>query len=181
MRTWLSSELDRMALEGTSAVLDLGGGDRVVQEYSRDLEIGEFCADQGIGLLEAFFLGPDLEDFGHVLQIIASSDLKASRIMLVLNEGVIRQGQSTDGVFEPLTTRPEFADLLAKGVRPVFMRRLTCMEVLRERGLGFYAAVDGAVDREGKPPSPTLRHMVKVWLRQNETAHEEAGTIEWLP
>ncbi len=40
MRDWLSAELDTMVEHGTSAALDLGGGDRVVQEYVRELEKG---------------------------------------------------------------------------------------------------------------------------------------------
>jgi hypothetical protein len=181
MRDWLSSELDTMVEHGTSAVLDLGGGDRVVQEYVRELEVREFCDDHSIRLVEAFFLGPDLEDFRHVLQIVRSGDLKANATMLVLNEGVIRQGQTTEGVFDSLTDQPEFQELLHTGARPVFMRRLSCMSVLRERGLGFYDAVDGKPDRSGKPASPTLRHMVKTWLRQNEAEHDKAGTLDWLP
>lgn len=181
MRDWLSAELDTMVAHGTSAVLDLGGGDRVVQEYVRELEVREFCDDHGIRLVEAFFLGPDLEDFRHVLQIVQSGDLRANATMLVLNEGVIRQGQTTEGVFDGLTAQPDFEQLVLAGVRPVFMRRLSCMSVLRERGLGFYDAVEGKPDRSGTPASPTLRHMVKTWLRQNEAEHERAGTGDWLP
>ncbi len=141
----------------------------------------EFCDDHGVRLVEAFFLGPDLEDFRHVLQIVQSGDLKANGTMLVLNEGVIRQGQTTEGVFDGLTAQPDFEHLVSAGVRPVFMRRLSCMSVLRERGLGFYDAVEGKPDRNGVSASPTLRHMVKTWLRQNEAEHEKAETASWLP
>ena len=181
MRDWLSAELDRMVEEGTSAALDLGGGDRVVQEYVRDLEVREFCDDHGIRLVEAFFVGPDPEDFRHVSQIVAARDLRASATILVMNEGVIRQGQTTEGVFASLSQQPDFEALVEDGARPVFMRRLTCMTALRERGLGLYDAADGKPDREGKGASPTLRHMVKTWLRQNEREHEIAGTAIWLP
>ena len=181
MRDWLSAELDTMVDQGISAALDLGGGDRVVQEYVRELEMREFCDDHGIRLVEAFFLGPDLEDFRHVLQIVRSRDLKANATMLVLNEGVIRQGQTTEGVFDLLTSHGEFEELIIGGMRPVFMRRLTCMALLRERGLGFYDAVDGKSDRTGAAASPTLRHMTKTWLKQNENEHLKAGTLDWLP
>ena len=181
MRDWLSAELDLMVEHGTSAALDLGGGDRVVQEYVRELEVREFCDDHGIRLVEAFFLGPDLEDFNHVLQIIAARDLNAAATMLVLNEGVIRQGQTTEGVFDHLVKQPGMKQLVMDGVRTVFMRRLTCMTAVRERGLGLYDAAEGKPDRDGRPASPTLRHMVKTWLRQNEREHEDAGTVTWLP
>jgi hypothetical protein len=181
MRDWLSTELDTMVANGTSAVLDLGGGDRVVQEYVRELAVNDFCRDNGIQLVEAFFLGTDEEDFKHVLQILDSDELKAEATMFVMNEGVIRQGQTTTGVFDRLMAMPEFHTHIDAGVRPVFMRRLSCMNVVRERGLGFYDAVSGKPDRNGEPASPTLKHMIKTWLKTVETDHEAAGTLAWLP
>ncbi|MFC7694397.1 hypothetical protein ACFQY5_37520 [Paeniroseomonas aquatica] len=47
VKTWLSQVLNRMVKERRSAVLDLGGGDRVLQEYGRDLRLVEFCARRG--------------------------------------------------------------------------------------------------------------------------------------
>ena len=43
MKGWLGSELDQMVEHGVSRALDLGGGDRLLQEYGRELAIGEFC------------------------------------------------------------------------------------------------------------------------------------------
>lgn len=181
MKAWLSDELDQMIQGGYSAAADFGGGDRVVQEYEQDLELRDLCDEHHIRLVEVCFLGPEREDFRHVHQIVRSRGLRAHKTLLILNEGVIRQGQTTEGVFSPLIGTPEFQDLVTNGAVPVFMRRLSCMGVLRERGLGFYDAVWGRPDRHGIPASPTLRHMVKTWLRQHEAEHEKAGTREWLP
>src|SRR6266404_2705599 len=41
IKAWLSSEFDSMVTEGVSRVLDLSGGDRVLQEYVRDLVLRE--------------------------------------------------------------------------------------------------------------------------------------------
>ena len=62
--------------------------------------------------------------------------------MLVLNEGVIRHGQTTAGAFDPIIGHPDFAAIVKDGVRPVFMRRLTCLSVLRERGIGPYDVLE---------------------------------------
>lgn len=181
MQDWLRGELDAMVEQGNSAVLDLGGGDRVVQEFVRELPMREYCDDNGIRLVEAYFLGPDLEDFSHVVQVARSRDLQAHKTLLVLNEGLIRFGQTTQGVFEPLTHRPEFKELVQAGAAVVFLHRLTCMPIVLERGFGFYDAVEGVPDGKGMPASPTLRFMVKKWLRDHEAEHERAGTLEWLP
>ena len=181
MRAWLSAELDRMIEGHYSAAVDLGGGERVVDEYEQDLEIRDLCDEYAIRLVEICFLGPEEEDFRHVHEIIRRRGLRAHKTLLVLNEGVIRQGQTAEGAFTPLIQSRRFQELVREGAAPVFMRRLGCMAALRERGLGFYAAVLGMPDRDGIPASPTVRTMVKAWLRQHEAEHEKAGTREWLP
>ena len=39
----------------------------------------------------------------------------------------------------------------------------------------------GTPDAKGVRPRPTVQHMVRSWLQQNEAEYEIAGTAEWLP
>ena len=179
MKGWLGSELDLMIEHAVSCALDLGGGDRLLQEYGRELAIGEFCRDFNVGLTAAFNLGPDLEDLYHVLEVLRSKVLLGARVLLLLNEGVIRQGQTTDGVFDPIVAHPEFQALVADGASTILVPRLTCLDQLRERGLGFYEAAEGGLDKHGKKASPTLQHMTKAWLRAMDREHDKQGTQGW--
>ncbi len=181
IKKWLSEEFDSMATERVSRALDLSGGDRVMQEYVRDLALSQFCADFGITPTVAVFLGPDLEDFRHAEELLGSGAFPSERTILVLNEGVIRHGQTTSGAFNPIMAQPEFETLAERGVRAVFLRRLTCMGVLRDRGLGFYDAVSGKPDSKGSKASPTLHHMTKTWLATFEREFEAADVLDWLP
>src|SRR3954452_24861573 len=45
VKLWLSQVLNRMAKERQSAVLDLGGGDRVLMEYGRDLRLVSMASE----------------------------------------------------------------------------------------------------------------------------------------
>ncbi|MBN9560451.1 MAG: hypothetical protein J0H14_06930 [Alphaproteobacteria bacterium] len=181
VKSWMSNAFDQMVQDAVSCVLDLSGGDRVLQEYLRDLALIPFCREFGVEPTVAMFLGPEMEDFRHATQLIKSGELRCERTVLVLNEGVIRHGQTTLGAFDAILGHPDFEALVKDGVRPVFMRRLTCLSVLRERGLGFYDVLDGKSDRFGVKASPTLYHMTKTWLDTFEREHEAAGTKEWLP
>lgn len=179
MKDWLGSELDLMIEQAVSCSLDLGGGDRLLQEYGRELAIGEFCRDFNVGLTAAFNLGPDLEDLYHVVEVLRSKVLLGARVLLFLNEGVIRQGQTTDGVFEPIVAHPEFQALLAEGASTILVPRLTCLDQLRERGLGFYEAAEGGLDKHGRKASPTVQHMTKAWLKAIDQQHDQLGTQGW--
>lgn len=181
IKKWLAAEFDDMVEQRVSRALDLSGGDRVMQEFVRDLALADFCADFGITPTVALFLGPDIEDFRHAAELLRAKEFPSKRTILVLNEGVIRHGQTTSGAFEPIMDLPEFTAVIRDGVRPVFFRRLTCMTALRERGLGFYDAVAGKPDGKGVKASPTLAHMTKTWLRTFEEEFEKAKVLDWLP
>jgi hypothetical protein len=181
IKEWLSAELDSMVEERVSRVLDLSGGDRVMQEYVRDLALMEFCRDYGIDAAVAVYLGPDMEDFRHATQLLVSGEFKCDRTLLVLNEGVIRQGQTTAGAFDPIVEHRDFQELIGGGARLMFMRRLTCMSALKERGLRFYEVLDRRPGGTGAKISPTLAHMTKTWLENFERELEKFGVAEWLP
>jgi hypothetical protein len=181
IKKWLSGEFDGMVEDGVSRALDLSGGDRVMQEYVRDLALSDFCRDFGITPTVALFLGPDTEDFRHAAEILRSGEFPSEQTILVMNEGVIRHGQTTEGAFEPIVAQPEFEGLIKAGVRVMFLHRLTCMSVLRERGLGFYEAAAMRPDKTGVKASPTLAHMTKTWLATFEREIGAVGVSEWLP
>jgi hypothetical protein len=179
VKEWLSCILNRMVEERRSAVLDLGGGDRVLQEYGRDLLLVEFCAEYGIEPLALYFLGPEEEDLKHVLAIWEAGYFRPKRTFLVMNEGVIREGRTMAGAFGPTLGDPGVAGMIAAGAVPVLMKRLACMDLVRKSGLGFYGAAAGAKGASGRPLDPTYAFMVRKWLRDLEG--ERAAQAGWLP
>jgi hypothetical protein len=180
MKAWFGGELDQSVGENVCRAVDFGGGDRVMQEYGGDLKIGEFCERFSLGLIWAFILGPDLEDLQHVVQVLRSGHISGGHILLVLNEGVIRHGQTTTGVFATTAADRAYLALLNDGAQAVIMPRLTCMDILRQRGLGFYEAAAGMKDRDGKRAAPTLQHMTAKWVEKMEIEMEASGAAAWL-
>ena len=181
MKTWMLEQLDDMAESRVSRALDLGGGERVIPEFVRDLSLTTYCRDLGITLLSIYMLGPDIEDFRHVTELVRSGDMEAEQTLLVMNEGVIRQGQTVAGAFDTIIDHPDYRSLVDDGASSVFLKRLSCMPLVRESGRGFYDMAEGKPDTKGVKPRPTMQHMVKSWLEQNEAEHEMAGTAGWLP
>ncbi|QQP92727.1 hypothetical protein IGS68_30155 (plasmid) [Skermanella sp. TT6] len=179
VKQWLSGLLNRMVAERRSAVLDLGGGDRVLQEYGRDLLPVEFCGEYGIEPLALYFLGPEEEDLKHVLSIWEAGYFRPRRVFLVMNEGVIREGRTMAGAFGRTLDDPGLAAMVRAGAVPILMKRLACMDLVRRAGIGFYAAASGAEGRDGRPLDPTYAFMVRKWLRDLEG--ERAAQADWLP
>lgn len=176
-KDWLTDRLNALATERRSLVLDLGGGDRLLADYGRDLALVEFCRDCGVEPLALLCLGPALDDLAHV---VALADAFAPpRTVLVLNEGLVPGGRSAQQAFAPLYGRKEFAALVDRGAVPVLMPRLACMPEVDARRLGFGAARDGAKGRDGSPLGPVQRSQVGTWMRRMEEAFEPCRA--WLP
>ena len=180
LKAWINAELDRMIEDRVSRVLDLSGGDRVMQEVVRDLQLSAFCQEWGIGLTNVVLFGPDIEDFKHAMERF-HSEASRGRVIFVMNGGVIRQGQTTEGAFDAITQHPDFLAAVRQGAEALFFQRLTCMSSLRERGLSFYDAAAGRPDRHGNKASPTLQHMTKSWLARFDQDVAVLGLEEWLP
>jgi hypothetical protein len=180
-RSWLLEELNQMAEDRVSRVLDLGGGDRVVQEFVQDLSLADFTARFNITLVQAFFLGPDEEDFRHVINTIDNADFDTRRTILYLNDGVIRSSQTTAGVFLPVTGRPEFKKMIAKGITSVSVPRIICLDEMRNLGLSINDVLANRPGLSGRRAPPTMLIMVEDWCRRLEAAHQDADLEMLLP
>ena len=180
-KTWFSGLLNRMVKERRSAVLDLGGGDRVLQEYGRDLDLVGFCAKRGIKPLALYVLGPEEEDLRHVLAIWRSGYFRPDRALLLLNEGVIRQGKTVMGAFDATMSHPGFAEMIQGGAKPILLQRLACMADVRQAGTGFYGASMGEVGSGGIALDPVSEYMTESWLSDLEAKRVSVGAAEWLP
>jgi hypothetical protein len=113
------------------------------------------------------------------MERVKAEDSRGDRVIFVLNEGVIRQGQTTEGAFNAIIQHPDFEAALQAGAQYILLRRLSCMHVLRDRGIGFYDAAAGRMDRTGAKVPPTVQHMTKVWVAAFERSLDEIAG--WLP
>ncbi len=180
-KQWLIPEFEQMVVEGVSRAIDLGGGERVMQEFVRVFPLSSYCEDFGVDLLPIFFLGPDIEDLSHVVQIMRTGALRSSRTLLVMNEGVIRSGETSEGAFNPMIAHADFKALMRDGAKSVTLRKLHCLDLLRARRFGFYDAAYGRPDPSGDKAGPTLQFMTKIWLEEHEGEHQTVGSAGWLP
>ena len=181
VKDWITGGLGQMVASRTSLVLDLGGGDRVLAEYGRDLGLVDFCNAAGIEPLALFVSGPEMDDFEHVLTIWKAGYFKTPQSVLVLNEHLVTQGRTPAGAFDAIMSRPEMREMLRDGLVPLFMPRLPCMGEMRAAGLSFLDAVANKPGVNGKPLDPVRQFMVATWHKKMLAAFEAVGALEWLP
>ena len=181
VKDWITARLGDMMALRTSLMLDLGGGDRVLAEYGRDLGLVEFCEAANIQPLALFASGPEMDDFDHIQTIWNSGYFKTARSVLVFNEHLIGQGRTPVGAFDAILSRPELQRMTMEGLVLVFMPRLPCMNEMRAARLSFLDAVANKPGITGTPLDPVRQFMVATWHKRMLAAFDKAGALEWLP
>jgi hypothetical protein len=178
IKNWFNQLLNAMAREKTSCVLDLGGGDRALKDYGRDLRLVEFCQRRGIEPVAIYFLGPDPEDLSHIVSIWDGGYFKPARNLLIMNEGTLKGDTNPMTAFDRTMSHPDFQRIVSEGAKPIMMLRLACMDLVKGRGVGFYAAAMGEGD---SPLDPVEEFQVGDWLEDLERKRKAVGALSWLP
>lgn len=181
VKDWVSEAVGQAVTLGSSLVLDLGGGDRVMQEFGRDLALVEFCHASGVDPLGLFFTGPDADDFDHVLAVWRAGYFSPERSILVMNEHLVPQGRTGAGAFKAILERPEMDELAAVGVKAIMVPRLPCLDMMRQAGLGFVEAAAGHPGAKGVPLDPVRQFMVKQWATKVRAEFARVGAAGWTP
>jgi hypothetical protein len=181
IKDWITDLVGGAIGRDQSIVLDLGGGDRAIQEYGHDMNLIETCEDCGIEPLGLFFCGPDQDDFEHVLAIWEAGYFRPKRAILVLNQHLVSPTRTVSGAFDATLGRPEIAKLESQGMKALFLRRLPCMEPLRQSGLSFIEAISGKCGPNDVPFDPMRQAMIRIWISDILRRLADIGALEWLP
>ncbi len=180
-KDFITASLSRAISEQSSIAFDMGGGDRSMQEYCRDLGLVELCEAHEMEALSLYMCGPEMDDFDHVLAIWKDGLFRPKRSLLVFNEHLVPQGRTPAGAFAAITARSETQELYDAGMRTILMPRLACMLEMREAGLGLFDAAAGKPGRDGKLLDPVRKFMVRQWLGKMRGELESVGALEWMP
>lgn len=179
VKDWITDCVGEGIRLSASVVIDLGGGDRVLQEYGLDFNLVDFCESQGMQPLGLFFCGPEMDDFEHILRIWRAGYFRSQRSVLVLNEHLVPSGRTPAGAFDQIRSRPELKEMIAEGLSPMKVPRLPCMSHVRASGLSFLDAARGG--KEGIALDPVRQFMVEQWIKKIQAEFARIGATEWLP
>jgi hypothetical protein len=178
-KTWMLNELNALLEDGIPRALDSSGGGSEFDEMMADLDIAAFCRDFGISLLSVCMLGPDREDFKHLMEAVTAKSIRPENLLIVFNEATLRGNNPVIG-FGPIAESEDFKSLKKDGTNAMFMHRLPCMTELREAREDFYVVASGK-RADGTRPLATQVHMTRKWIEQNESEFKRLEILDRLP
>jgi len=171
VHAWITDLLEKIASDQVSVALDLGGGDRTLEEYAREFPIVEFCEAHSIRLLIAYFIAPNVDSLAPIATLENSGVFKPTNTIAVLNEGLVPYGMAPDRAFESVRGHPVFLKVLDHA-QLVIMPKLSCMPTLEQNRASFF-------DSFAQSVGPMNAFMTRHWVKQMEAAF--APVQGWLP
>lgn len=167
VREWLGHLLEDQIARKYTLCLDLGGGDLLLKQMARDLDLAAFLAEYDVEPVAIHMLGADIEDLSYMASVEERGVFAPPQTAVVFNLGVAIGNRDPLTAFAPVAEHPITKAVLDRGAILKRLTRLDVMHEVDERVLLFSAAADGAAG-EGKPLGPIARTILKKWLRTTE-------------
>lgn len=166
-----------------SAVVDIGGGqDRTMADFIRDLNLIRYCKRAGVMPVAAYMIGPNEDDLAHALSVRDSGVFDTEHVILVQNEALVKRSQTARTAFGPILGNREYQTWVTdRGARPVWMRNLGCIELVRGLGLSLNAAKAGKPGEGGKALNQVEAWQIEDWMDDLVEEHRLAEALDLLP
>jgi hypothetical protein len=168
---WLDELVNTQAETRMSLMLDMGGGDQVFKRFAASLDLAALLQAEGITPVALHFFSPDIDDLAYLQDVEASGAFCPAQTVLVLNEGLIKDGRPVDAAFAEMRDHSIFRAALKRGAKEIVLPRLTCMQEVNSHRLSFAGAE--------KELGLTNRQRVAMWRRA--VAKALAPIDSWLP
>jgi hypothetical protein len=168
---WLDALVNQQAELMATVLLDMGGGDQVFKRFAQSIELVTLLDQVGIMPVALHCIGPDIDDLSYLRDIEESLAFCPTQTILVLNEGLIKDGRLGEAAFTEVRADPVYLAALKRGAVELVLPRLACMQEIVTRRLSFAAAE--------KTLTLTNKHRVSIWRRDVDKAI--APISHWLP
>lgn len=164
-QTWFENVLSVLEKRERNAVVDFGGGDKVLLDLAT--EIPNFHLSLGdIEIVVLYFFTPRISDL-DILIALETAGMQPRATGLVLNCGVV----SDPSAFDQIRSHPAYQAVLSRGAIELWMPRHFAAAAVENRRLMFSAA-DAELNARDRPRN-------KAWL---DTMPVAFGAVEsWLP
>ncbi len=178
MREWFRALCERQIAERFNLLIDLGGGDLLLKQMARRVDLVPFLKMNGIDVVAIHLIGPERDDLAYLRDLEIDGLVAPEATILVLNESLAPQNLSIKSAFQPVFEHPIFKSALNRGAKLVWMPRLDVAHEISARRLPFTAAEAGAATEDLPPLGPWNRQLITMWLRAME--HNFAPVASWL-
>lgn len=177
VREWLAAFVEAQIEQRFTAFLDVGGGDMILKNVAREMDLTSFLAGHGIEPVAVHLIGPDRDDLAYLRDMEADGVFAPPATVLVLNEALVPANRAVRPAFQGVVDHEIFRGVLARGGKAVWMPRLAAMHEVDNRRLTFSDAEAGKVKEGQAPLGPWNRQVVTKWRQHMEAAFADVADL----
>lgn len=178
MQQWFKALCTKQISDNFNMLVDLGGGNLLLQEMARKWDLVSFLEKHGVDVVVIHLIGAYPDDLANLRDLEADRLVAPEATILVLNESAAPSNLSVEEAFQPLLEHTVFREALNRGAKLVWMPLLEPAQEVEARRLIFTAAEAGAVTTGARPVDIWARQAIHMWLRDME--RNFAPVAHWL-
>ena len=178
---WFSMVFSAATEQRLPLVLDIGGGDRTMEQWAAEVDLVAFAQSAGLEVCGLFFCGGDADDLAYINQLWKTGKFRPTKGAVVFNAMAVPSGAAGNTILRSRAKDPLLEPLFAAGIETLEFPKLGCMSAVKDMGLSYHDAAAGKPGKSGKPIDPVKRFTVSRWLKNTQHNIEVAGLRELLP
>lgn len=181
MQAWLTTAFEIAIEKQKNLLLDIGGGDELMQEYATTTGLVETAEALGATVVGLFMCGTEPGDMDFIHQLWRSRKFRPHKCLIVANEWAAPEGLPPQAAFTQILDRAQLDTFEGTEVNLIKMRRLLPMNEVVASGLTFHDVAEGKKGAGDKPLGPMQRFWVRRWLNDIDAEIEDNGIQGWVP
>lgn len=180
-RHWLERQMMDQSAQRYDVVLDVGGGDIVLSQLAKDLDLVTLFERQGIRPVVMHVIGPDKADLDYLRRVLDQNGFMPEATLIVGNAGLVKAGRSAEALFDDLIKDKTVEEAMKDGAEFVKLPVLTCMDQVINRGLTFDDAAHGRIKPGQEVMSFFDQERVSVWWTKAMPEFFKKIPSSWMP
>ena len=179
VRELVTTLLDRVIVERTFGMLDLGAGDRTLPDLAYELQLARFLTENGVRPVLIHMLGPDRADLDMLKVLELPGVFSPPDTAIFFNSRLLTKGARPDVFQRMIDEEPVLQRIIERGAHVAVMPTLAPAAAIEALGTSFRDAARGIAPSGKTPLGPTARQQVTLWLDAIEAMLQPIAS--WLP
>jgi hypothetical protein len=178
---WLEQRIRDQVKNRYDAILDVGGGETVLNRLAKELRLVEALERRGIRMVSIHVLGPDPADLDYLARFMQTEIFTPKATLIVLNEGLVTSGATAEVAFDAIHRHPALLEAVNRGAKVRMLPVLSCMPEITSRGLGFADFANGAQAEGHEETSFFDTERTALWWEREMPVFFGKIPTQWLP
>ncbi|GBR49600.1 hypothetical protein [Neokomagataea thailandica] len=182
VQSYLTDVLSLGVSKQKPVFIDVGGGDRTLEEWASTNDINTLSAAMGVEVVGLFMCGVDSGDIDYIVNLWKHGGFRPQKALIILNEHTVPPGYIAQDYMYDILVDPRF-DVIRQDAELefLFFPSNPYMKEITASGLSFYEAGQGGTDPKKPKLDPVRQAVTGLWVKKFDDEIKAKGVDSWLP